>query len=192
MSLTIPLLIVLSLVSVSLAENPTIGVPNGGPWGEWGPVEWCPCGYRARGFSLKVEPRQRVEDDTSLNGIRLHCLHKNNTELDSKQAFTIQSLEGPWGEWSDIQWCPEGFLISFSMQVEPHRKGGDDTAVNNFMFQCSDYTIFMGPGMNWGYYGKWSDLCRDGVCGIKTKVERPQASGDDTALNDVILVCCKP
>ncbi|XP_063786833.1 vitelline membrane outer layer protein 1-like [Pseudophryne corroboree] len=188
--ITLPV-ILLSLFSVSLGEHATISVPNGGPWGEWGPVEWCPCGYHAKGFSVKVEIKQKVEDDTAVNGVRLHCLNRTDTEKDSSTEFTIQSAEGPWGEWGPTLWCPEGYLLSFSMQVEPPRKGVDDTAANNFMFQCSDYHVLFGNGHNWGQFGRWSGICKHGICGMKTKVEPPQGSGDDTALNDVQFVCCK-
>ncbi|KAM3924604.1 vitelline membrane outer layer protein 1-like [Leptodactylus fuscus] len=184
-------LLLLSVISQSFGEHVIIGIPNGGPWGEWGAVEWCPCGYHAKGFSLKVEPRQKVEDDTALNGIRLHCLNKTDTDRSAKREYLITSAHGPWGEWSPTSWCPEGFLLSFSMQVEPPRKGVDDTAANNVMFQCSDYEILLGPGNSWGHYGRWSGKCMEGICGMKTKLEPPQGSGDDTALNDVQFVCCK-
>ncbi|XP_075703418.1 vitelline membrane outer layer protein 1-like [Rhinoderma darwinii] len=164
--------LLLSIFSRSFGEYAFIGIPNGGSWGEWGAVEWCPCGYHAKGFSLKVEEKQNAEDDTALNGIRL--LYKP-----------------VWGKWSPTLWCPQGHLISFSMQVEPPRKGVDDTAANNLMFQCSDYHILLGNGQSWGHYGRWSGICINGICGMKTKIEPPQGSGDDTALNDVQFICCK-
>ncbi|XP_040202846.1 vitelline membrane outer layer protein 1-like [Rana temporaria] len=191
MSSSTALFILLSLLPIALGEHPTIGVPNGGPWGEWGPVEWCPCGFRARGFSLKVEEKKNIEDDTALNGVRLLCVNRNDTSLDGSNVYPIQSAEARWGEWTEVLWCPEGFIIRFTMQVEAHKKGGDDTAANNFMFLCSDTIVHMGLGMNWGQYGKWSRRCHHGICGMKTKVESPQGTGDDTALNDVQFICCK-
>ena len=56
--------------------------------------------------------------------------------------------------------------------------------------------VFPGKGTgNWGTYGGWSESCAKGtgVCGIRTKVERPQGyDKDDSALNDVELYCCGP
>ncbi|XP_040271213.1 vitelline membrane outer layer protein 1-like [Bufo bufo] len=183
--------LLLSIISRAFGGYAVIGIPNGGPWGEWGPVEWCPCGYHAKGFSLKVEVKQKVEDDTALNGIHLHCLNKTDFDQDRDHQYTITSAEGPWGEWSPTLWCPEGHLISFSMQVEPPRKGVDDTAANNIMFQCSDYEILLGTGHSWGHYDRWSGKCIKGICGMKTKIEPPQGTLDDTALNDVQFICCQ-
>ncbi|XP_056425999.1 vitelline membrane outer layer protein 1-like [Hyla sarda] len=183
--------LLLSIFSRSFGDHVFIGIPNGGQWGEWGTVEWCPCGYHAKGFSLKVEEKQKAEDDTALNGIRLHCLNKTEKVRNPRTEYLITSTESPWGVWSPTLWCPEGHLIRFSMQVEPPRKGVDDTAANNVMFQCSDYEILFGPGQSWGHYGRWRGKCMDGICGIKTKVESPQGSGDDTALNDVQFICCR-
>ncbi|XP_077116863.1 vitelline membrane outer layer protein 1-like [Ranitomeya variabilis] len=185
--------LLLSVISGAFGERDyvVIGIPNGGSWGEWGPAEWCPCGFYAKGFSLKVEIKQKADDDTGLNGIRLHCLNKTDIHPNVKDEYIIKSAEGPWGEWSPTLWCPVGHLISFSMQVEPPRRGVDDTAANNVMFQCTDYEIMLGAGHSWGDYGRWSGKCMDGICGMKAKVERPQGSGDDTALNDVQFICCK-
>ncbi|KAM9312187.1 vitelline membrane outer layer protein 1 homolog [Gastrophryne carolinensis] len=175
----------LILVQAAMSYGAFILVENGGPWGDWGTTETCPTGTSARGFSLLVEPSQGRGDDTALNGIKLYC-----AEFGSNYAqATVTSKMGSWGQWSRVQWCPSGDLVSFSLKVEPPIDG-DDTAANNIMFQCSDMKILNGYGGGWGSFGGWSDICDRGICGIRTKVEGPQRKGDDTALNDVQFRCC--
>lgn len=41
--------------------------------GDWGPLEWCPYGQYAHGFSLKVEPNQGAGDDSGVNAVKLFC-----------------------------------------------------------------------------------------------------------------------
>ncbi|MEE6505925.1 hypothetical protein FKM82_007391 [Ascaphus truei] len=179
-------LLLLSLFSVGYGQDPTfISVPNGGRWGNWGQVQSCPNGFRAKGFSLKVEGNQRGGDDTALNGIRLHCVSRNNIDEN-----VIQSAEGSWGSWTSTFWCRNSHLISFSLRVESPQGDGDDTAANNIKFKCSDQRELEGTSTSWGTYGDWSQSCRYGICGIQTKVEPNQGKGDDTALNDVQFFCC--
>uniref|UniRef100_I3N984 Vitelline membrane outer layer protein 1 homolog n=2 Tax=Marmotini TaxID=337730 RepID=I3N984_ICTTR len=163
-----------------LIGYPVIEVTNGGPWGDWALPEMCPDGYFASGFSLKVEPHQGIlGDDTALNGIRLHCT-RGNSELNTQ---VVESQSGKWGAWSEPLWCPSGgFLVAFSLRVEAPITPGDNTAVNNVRFRCSDGTELQGPGLDWGKFGEWSTSCLKGACGLQTKVEQPRGLRDDTAL----------
>uniref|UniRef100_A0ABM5FWH5 Vitelline membrane outer layer protein 1-like n=1 Tax=Pogona vitticeps TaxID=103695 RepID=A0ABM5FWH5_9SAUR len=184
--------VVISLLSCCLWDtearryDSVIKVANGGQWGSWGQREYCPIGH-AIGFSLKVAPYQggkASQDDTALNGLRLVC--NDNT--------FISSAVGKWGAWSEINHCPRPHkLVSFSLRVEKSQGFGDDTAANNIQFLCSDETVLRGNSHNWGHYGLWSPRCKDDtfICGLRTKVESPQQSGDDTAFNDVVFFCCK-
>ena len=160
-------------------------VSNGMSWGSWGDQDMCPSGTYAAGFSLRVEPHING-DDTALNGIRLHCLYPSRVS-----GANVVSNAGHWGEWTDIKWCPSGFLKAFQLRVESAQGKGDDTAANNIRFSCSDGVVLTGDGTGWGDWGDWSSACGGtGICGIKTLVEGPQGKGDDTALNDAQMYCC--
>ncbi|XP_033001646.1 vitelline membrane outer layer protein 1-like [Lacerta agilis] len=161
--------------------NSILIVANGGQWGEWGKIEFCPTGY-AYGFSLKYEVEQGViGDDTSLNGIRLYC----------SSGADVQSTVGPWGEWTEVKECPRNsYLVAFALKVEAPQGPGDDTAANNIQFNCGDGTGLEGKSTDFGTYGHWSKRCTTGaICAIQTKVEAPD-EGDSTALNDVRFFCC--
>ena len=76
---------------------------------------------------------------------------------------------------------------------------GDDTTANYVNFRYRHFygrnevelRLFPGRGF-WGYFSRWSSTCDRGsaICGIATKIEGRQGSGDDTTLNDVIFHCC--
>ncbi len=38
-----------------------------------------------------------------------------------------------WGEWTDIKWCPLGFLTAFKLRVQSLTFFADNSAVNNVM-----------------------------------------------------------
>uniref|UniRef100_A0A673HGQ7 Vitelline membrane outer layer protein 1-like n=1 Tax=Sinocyclocheilus rhinocerous TaxID=307959 RepID=A0A673HGQ7_9TELE len=178
--------------SIDRRYRSELTVPNGGRWGSWGQREMCPTGTYAAGFSLKVEDPIGRGDDTALNGIRLHCVDLFQGSSHSYHDYaSVQSDVGSWGRWTDIKWCPSGFLTAFQLRVEKSQGDGDDTAANNIMFKCSRGSLLQGDGTHWGDWGDWSQTCEgEGICGIKTQIEEPQGRGDDTALNDVLMFCC--
>nr|XP_028581565.1 vitelline membrane outer layer protein 1-like [Podarcis muralis] len=187
---TVLFLIFSSYLSDAKTPNYTIelSVPNGGPWGEWGPIEFCLKGH-ANGFRLKVDPWKLYhlfKDDTSLNGIRLICT----------DGSVIQSDVGPYGQWTKEETCPKGRLISFSLRVQESQGVDDDTSANNIRFSCEHGAVLTGHSTDWGTFGPWSAICPKGaICGIRTridnKVQPDQGEGDDTALNDVKFYCCR-
>ncbi|XP_053118150.1 vitelline membrane outer layer protein 1 homolog [Hemicordylus capensis] len=166
----------------------TITVSNGGSWGYWTWIDKCPEQSYAIGFSIKVEEYRGASDDTSLNGIRLFCSSNDNI------MYTVESETGEFGHWSGIIWCPkDSILQSFQLKVEPPQGAGDDTAVNNIRFRCTKGAILETAGGSFGNYDAWSAACNaGGICGIQTKQE-PYGGFfvDDTALNDVRLLCCQ-
>ncbi|XP_053319897.1 vitelline membrane outer layer protein 1-like [Spea bombifrons] len=188
MAYAVPLLVLLSLISsgIGKVDPPVISITNGSPWGSWGRIEWCPEGHVAKGFSIKAEESQGGGDDTAVNGIRLLCSPRSSSHPES----TITSGEGKWGSWTSPLRCRTGYLVVFSLKVERPQGPGDDTAVNNIKFRCSDNGVIEQTGLPWGSYGPWSRTCQKGICGMVTKVEAPQGGGDDTALNDVQFICC--
>ncbi|XP_076137731.1 vitelline membrane outer layer protein 1-like [Alosa pseudoharengus] len=177
-------LLILSLVSHSEGST-IIEVENGGDWGGWQEVKMCPTDFYANGFSLRVERSVGKHDDTALNGIRLFCKHITYPIED----IMVES-PGHWGDWTSKQACGSGYLDSFQLRVEARQGKGDDTAANNMNVHCSSGDILHGDGTGWGSWGRWSSRCPNGVCGMQVKVEGPQGRGDDTALNDVRMICC--
>ncbi|OCT90769.1 vitelline membrane outer layer protein 1-like [Xenopus laevis] len=182
-------LVIFSFFSIGYGRlNPSIiNIANGGPWGEWGPLQECNQGHVAKKFSIKI--RESEIDKTGLNGIRLYCSDYNNT----REVSTIKSSESRNGDWSLPYSCESGYFNSFSLRVESYQgKLYDDKAATNIKFRCSGKGEVEGPGFTWGSYGPWSQTCQYGICGIMTKIERLFSffSLDHTGLNDVQFHCC--
>uniref|UniRef100_A0A669EDW4 Vitelline membrane outer layer 1 homolog b n=1 Tax=Oreochromis niloticus TaxID=8128 RepID=A0A669EDW4_ORENI len=186
LSLSTTCLLLLSWVHVVPGQ---LSVSYGMPWGNWGSTEMCPVGSYAVGFSIKVETFQGSGDDTAVNGIRLYCFDPS-----SKRRTTVESAVGSWGDWTAVKSCASGYLDSFMLRVESFQIGDDDTSVNNIKFTCSGTGAqLVGDGMPWGEWGHWSRKCPKGViCGLRTRVEASQGSGDDTAVNGIRLYCFDP
>ncbi|KAJ3597731.1 hypothetical protein NHX12_001248 [Muraenolepis orangiensis] len=167
-----------------------INVTNGEQFGRWTWPEMCPDTYFAVGFSIRVESNQYGLDDTALNGVRLICARGGDRSF----LYSIESDVGFYGQWSQVQYCPQGVLVSFQLRVEPHQGlFGDDTAANNIRFRCSSNPMLEGPGRSWGEYGSWSHSCpQGGICGIESKMESYQLGLDDSTLNDLRFYCCDP
>ncbi|XP_071162937.1 vitelline membrane outer layer protein 1-like [Mytilus edulis] len=173
-------------------------IDNGDDWGTWNPPQYCADGHFAMGYNMKIEVPQGSGDDTALNSILLKC-----GSAAGQYGGYIVSGQGTWGGWVGETLCEntetQKFLTSFALQVENRQGGSDDTAANFAKFKCRDldvepeYDLAHPPGHGeWGSYGAWSQSCplSSAICGIQTRVESPQGSGDDTALNDVKFYCC--
>jgi hypothetical protein len=96
-----------------------------------------------------------------------------------------------WGNWGGRFVCQSGnYITSCQLRVEPPQVFGDDTSANDLNCKCSNgEETLIGDGTGWGYWNAWSSPCHNGIMAIQTRVEKSQASGDDTALNDVEFTC---
>lgn len=184
-------------------------------FGNWHPWSRCRDGEFAYGIQVKVEGDQRGGDDTGLNAVCLFCRPLGSGELNIKiikfffnDIFSdeisrenwINSGEGLWGVWGARKYCQNtNVLIGFELRSEPDQRGKDDVAADNFAGYCGEP---LGPrtkdvwvaGDTPGW-GEWTgaQLCpeRYAVCGIQSQIEGDQRGGDDTALNNVNVECCK-
>ncbi|XP_037031245.1 uncharacterized protein LOC119070841 [Bradysia coprophila] len=162
-------------------------------WGDWGAADFCPEGSYVTGFDLKIEDNQGGGDDTAVNSIKLIC-----TNLKGVYQKDIVSSEGSWGNYRGRKYCPNGLGNGFELRSESGQGRGDDTAGVDFNLICanSDGSSTIIRGGEILTYGDWrttNRMCppQTAICGIRTQVERPQGSGDDTALNNVDLACCR-
>ena len=107
---------------------------------------------------------------------------------------TVMVGTGSVGRWQAHALCPAGaFVQEASLQVEPDRGGGDDSALNNVSLICSDpqATDIKSHPDQWGGWTK-RQKCKlkgDYLTGARMRIEPDQGSGDDSGANDVQFRC---
>lgn len=197
----------------TMSRNDFVGAiysTNGGRWGNWQQPLFCPEGSYTSGFALEVEQPLKNEsyigplgnapviskipksnpDDTALNNVALTC-----SDRQGRRIVNFSAPQSPnWGQYGLETFCSSGeFITGFNLLVEPPQGDGDDTAANSMMATCSN-GIVLTPS-NGGPWGQWGQFiyCPGGtaVCGMSLKIEPSIGGGDDTAVNDVILYCCR-
>lgn len=164
-----------------------------GSWGSWqGCYEYCPAGTFAYTVALRSEPTQGSGDDTAMNGIKFQCYNRSNGIY---QGY-ITSNPGYWGDWlpsaKTYPYTVSNPIVGGKMKIESPQGDGDDTAANAVQMKSKN-GVWIQPDSNTAW-GSWNTetSCPSGtaVCGVNTRVESQQGSGDDTALNGVALACC--
>lgn len=111
---------------------------------------------------------------------------------------SVESTNGEeWGYWQEEAYCNPGLYVrGLTIRVEKPQGSGDDTALNNIQLHCADRngTVrekFMSKGAHeWGEWGN-DTLCGYGdfLRGFALRVQPPQESGDDTAVNSIQFKC---
>ncbi len=155
-------------------------------------MENCRNGVFASGYKLRAQKYQRAGDDSGANAVCLTC---DDTDVCSKMANE--------GDWSYPSYeCPKGsFLTGWRQNVQDPRGLGllrDDVALCNVEYKCRSFETWeevaadmKGQGMEKGTWSRFKECPRgEFICGINTRVEDPNT--DDTALNDIRHLCCKP
>jgi hypothetical protein len=167
-----------------------------GDWGSWASCpSSCPEGSFAYGVNLKVEAWDFRLDETAMNGVQLNCNDRNT----GAWTANVTSTMGPWGGWWGLGMCGGGVnvpLVGAQVQYQsPQSWGVDDTTANHMWGRCGLTSTFDLPLIGASGYGSWRTpvACPAGtaVCGITTRVEGSQGSGDDTALGGIKFECCK-
>jgi hypothetical protein len=170
---------------------------HNGNWGTWGCADFCPPGSYVYGIDLKSEVPQGSGDDTAVNAISGWCFNRTT----GQHTEWVTSTQGPWGSWLGLGdppiMCSNAALpiAGVRLKVEAPQGGSvDDTSANSLKFACLNSPSTETEVRTNGRWGSWGSqvLCDGGtaVCGLQTRVEAKQGSGDDTALNGLKVFCC--
>ncbi|KAK2850888.1 hypothetical protein Q5P01_007164 [Channa striata] len=105
-----------------------------------------------------------------------------------------------WGEWGQIDMCPEGHYASgFSLKVEDSQGGGDDTALNGIRLYCvdpnnnvnGDYATVESSVGRWGEWTPVKWCVSQFLASFMLRVEPLQGWGDDTGANNIKFNCSR-
>lgn len=62
----------------------------------------CPEGYFVSGFRVRIEKKQSLLDDTTLNGLAFRCRLPFTSNFEDITIF-----HGFWGDWREMQEAPD-------------------------------------------------------------------------------------
>jgi len=174
-----------------LANFVTIGT---GPFASWTACpDWCPANSFVYTVALRSEAGLGSSgDDTALNAITLGCFDRST----GAYMGDITSTQGGFGTWlagsTVLPFNVNNPVIGGNMKIEGNQGSGDDTAANAVQLEAKNSSLVT-PNASTAF-GNWGTLqaCPAGfaVCGVETKVEGNQGSGDDTSLNGIAFTCC--
>ncbi|KAG2485110.1 hypothetical protein HYH03_016097 [Edaphochlamys debaryana] len=109
-------------INVACSDDPstsTTVLVEGGIWGDWSGMAYCPYGSYAIGANFRLEGDQGGGDDTAGNSVQLYC----------SDGTILAPHNGYYGDWVRWKFCNWGQFIC-GMQIRFECCGGDDTALN--------------------------------------------------------------
>jgi len=164
-------------------------------FGDWGRYENCSYGLLVKGYVLTIEYHyDNKRDNSALNSAKFFCGNPIANRIED-----LTSARGPFGEEGEFmepQFCPPLTYVSgFQLLSQPDQgSDADDVAAINLRLFCTDGTVLPGYSVNQYNDALHTDKrhCPSGfgVCGLQTQVQPHQPLGDDTALNNVRVLCC--
>ncbi|XP_063996811.1 vitelline membrane outer layer protein 1-like [Pogoniulus pusillus] len=97
-----------------------------GRWGNWTKAQFC-SSSKLVSFSLRVEKRRYLLDDTMANNVRFACSDKTKLE-------GLGSSRGHFGPWSNN--CTSGAICGLQTKVQEPQGIWDDTTLNDVRLFC--------------------------------------------------------
>jgi hypothetical protein len=120
-------------------------------------------------------------------------------EIIKRQVNLI--LETPhvtnWGDWGNWAHCPSGsFVVGMQLKTEAPQGNRDDTALNAISLFCGSsdnainlVSIIPSPEGPWGTWGSAYNCRNSAAVGFEIRSESKQRNKDDTATNNMRLIC---
>ncbi|XP_054245943.1 vitelline membrane outer layer protein 1-like [Indicator indicator] len=109
-----------------ICSDGTVIESSVGSWGNWTKAQFC-SSSKLVSFSLHVEKRKHLLDNTMANNIRFACSDGTNLE-----GLGISG--GHFGPWSSS--CTSGAICGLQTKVQGPQGIGDDTSLNDVRIFC--------------------------------------------------------
>ncbi|XP_053402041.1 vitelline membrane outer layer protein 1 homolog [Mercenaria mercenaria] len=112
--------------------------------GRWIGDVFCPKGKDGplflQRFALRMQTKKHAGDETMANEVQFSCRDLHWIHHPHKLVRPIAEVKGEYGKWSKK--CPKGSAIcGIQTRIGSHLSKGDNTALNDVRFFCSDSTL---------------------------------------------------
>jgi len=127
-----------------------------------------------------------------IDGYHHHHHHHHRITRIKRRVNVVYGADtiGHTGDWGKLDLCPPGqYVVGFALKSEKNRGVHDDTALNGVRLRCNGGGTVASTVQKWGHWTP-EQVCHGGaVYGFQIQIESVRGVKDDTAANNVNLVC---
>tara|TARA_R110001599_G_scaffold181261_1_gene374034 strand:+ start:13875 stop:14480 length:606 start_codon:yes stop_codon:yes gene_type:complete len=169
-----------------------------GELGDWGQAKYCNENSYIFAAKIMVEASTgggKYDDDTSLNQITFVCKNPKKNSMNSFKVGLGNFGKYDSGRWKDAK-CQDGYY-AYGFRLGMEGNAEDYVAATSIRLLCREFSSWNDPRSTSDaigeFHNEWlgSRTCMYDhlLAGAVARSQDEQGDGDDSALNDIVMIC---